>query len=180
MRLGDIKPIERNRFAVEGQRRRGQRRPPTVSTVFVWPEWPRSGKHRPRRPGTRGLRCVCLPLTQDAGWRSIHISKRYANPPASFVQRDFFTHRGIARCLSPTRRRDSRKSPLHSRTPGRGGPTRGHVTARMNTQSRRNAGGREGIWPRGWGRSCRSRRHERGYGRSWTERGHALGPGSAL
>lgn len=36
-----------NRLGVEEQRRRGQRRRPTVSTVFVWSECPRSGKRRP-------------------------------------------------------------------------------------------------------------------------------------
>ena len=41
-----MNPVERNRFAVEEQRRGGQRRPPMVSTVFAWPEWPRGGQHR--------------------------------------------------------------------------------------------------------------------------------------
>jgi len=47
-------------------------------------------------------------------WHSAHKDKWHANPPAGFVQRAFFTHRGIACSLSPARRRDARKSPLHS------------------------------------------------------------------
>ncbi len=54
------------------------------------------------------------PFPQEASGRSIHVkNKRYANPPAGFVQRDFFTHRGIACWLPPARRRDARKGPLH-------------------------------------------------------------------
>ena len=78
-----------------------------------------------------------LPFLQEAGGRSIHVKgKRYANPSAGFVQRDFFTHRGIVCCLSPARRRDARKGPLHYQAgPGPAGPGGGVAGAERATRT---------------------------------------------
>jgi len=65
-----------------------------------------------------------------------HKGKRHANPPAGFVQRAFFTHRGILCCLSPARRRDARKSPLHYQTgPGPAGTSGGVAGAERTTRT---------------------------------------------
>ena len=116
-RLLSVPSTQRNRFAVEEQRGGGQRRPPMVSTG-VRVARGAQGRQAPSLT-SQNDRATLSVLTSPAG-RGLainpHKSKRYANPPAGFVQRDFFTHRDSACCLSPARRRDARKSPLHSRT----------------------------------------------------------------